>query len=342
MAVGLGLGMVLALDTYLRKGSPRHLVLGAVAAWLCALVKITTLVPWSVLLVFAALSLPRTRRGITRSAAAAVLGPGVGLLLATLWSRYADSVKSHEAATRFLTSSELADWNFGSVAIRLSATSNQAMAYHALVEVGGPLGLGLITAAVGARVGVGSPWHRGGLAMTFISGPLVLFNLYAVHSYYWVAVLPALAALAALGIVALVDRLARGASRPARVAAMLTGVFIMVAVAVPGGPGEVAQFAHPNSPPGLSARVAAQTAPDEQLLVVGCDWDPTLLYAADRTGFMIRNTSKEAEPSQRSMSSYRHLVSCNASIDPSGYLPEGWRAVATADNLIYLVVRDAA
>ncbi|KRF46773.1 glycosyltransferase family 39 protein [Terrabacter sp. Soil810] len=339
MAVAFGLAMVVALDTYLRRGTRVHLAVGAVAAWTCALVKVTTLVPWAVLLVFAALSLARTRQAVFRSAAAAILGPGLGLLLATTWSRYADSIKASEAATRFLTSTELVDWNFGTIESRLSLTSNKGLAYHALLEVGGPVGLGLVLALVGAFLGVGTAWHRAGLLMTVVAGPLVLFNLYAIHSYYWIASFPALTCLMALGILAAVERLTMGAPALPGVTALLTGVVIMVAAVVPLGSDEVSQFKHSNTVPSLPARVAEQTGPDDQLLVIGCDWDPTLLYGADRTGFMIRNDTADALPPQSSMHTYTHLVSCDPRLDPADYLPAGWQATPTADRQIYTIGR---
>lgn len=338
-AVAFGLGMVLAVDTYLRRGGPVPLLSGSAAAWACALVKVTTLVPWSLLLVGATLAVVRTRQGVTRAATAAIIGPGLGLCLAVGWSRYADAVKTYNPATRWLTSGELVEWNFGTVASRLSLTANRELASHAFLEVGGPLGLGVAIALVGLLFGVGSAWHRAGLLLTVASGPAILFNLYIVHSYYWVAVFPALVALMALGLEAVAERLRYNSASPNRAVALLAALLALGAAAVSPGPQEFGQFARANAVPELAQALAARTAPDANVLVIGCTWDPSLLYAADRKGFMVVDTSQDAKPPATEMPRYALLVRCDISLNPASYLPPGWRATPTADPAFFSLER---
>jgi hypothetical protein len=44
----------------------------------------------------------------------------------------------------------------------------------------------------------------------------------------------------------------------------------------------------PVTDPG-SERIRAATNANDLILVVGCDWNPTTLYFADRRGLMLRN-----------------------------------------------------
>ena len=339
-AVALSLGMVVALDGYLRQGSPRLLLVGAVCAWLAMLVKVTTPVPWCILLAFAALALPRSRSLIHRSLVAAALGPGVGVVAATVWTRYADSVKAANPTTSFIMSDQLTAWNFGTLEGRLSASDNLVLGHHALLELGAPLGLAVLAALFGALSGSGNRWHRTGLLACFLSGPLIFFNLYVVHAYYWIAVFPAAAALMAVGLVAARERFARVLPRETPAVAMMAATLVLVAAVVPVGLQQVAQFARQNTAPQLVVAAANFSQPDDQLLVLGCDWDPTLLYGADRQGFMIRDLSNDAAPPSDLMPLYQHLVTCGDSIDPEDYLPPGWRAVPTGQSMLYTVERD--
>lgn len=342
-SVALGIGMVVCLDSYVRSGGTVQLLVGACSAWICALVKVTTALPWCVLLLFAFAfaftSVPGGRKPLSRVVTALAFGPGVAVLAAAVWTRFADDIKKGQAATQFLTSDELAAWNFGDISLRTSASSYFDLGVHALSEVAGPVGLGLLVAVGGALAGSGSRWHRWGLIASVASAPAVFFNLYAVHSYYWIAVFPMLCALTALGVVKAAERLSPPASNRSGVAALLTGVLVVSAAAIPSGSSEVLQLLRSPSTPNLSVRLSAGTQPDEQVLVIGCDWDPTLLYGADRHGFMVRNTSPAALPPVESIPNYRHLISCDSALDPDDYLPDGWRAAPTSDPALYSIER---
>ncbi|GAA2490370.1 hypothetical protein GCM10009858_30520 [Terrabacter carboxydivorans] len=340
-SVAFALGMLVCLDSYVRTGRAGQLLLGAGSAWICALVKVTTALPWCVLLLFAFASVRDVRRPLARMGTALALGPGIAVIAAALWTRFADDVKRGQPATHFLTSGELAAWNFGDLARRTSEYSYSGLGFHAFLEVGGPLGVGVVVAAVGALAGLGSRWHRWGLLASAASAPTVFFNLYVVHSYYWIAVFPMFCTLVALSIVKAAGRLSSSASGRARLAALTTGLMIVAAGAAPIGSFEVFQFLRSPSTPELSVRLAAITRPDEQVLVIGCDWDPTLLYGADRSGFMIRNTTPAALPPPGSIPGYSHLVSCDDTLHPDDYLPEGWRAAPTSDPALYTVERIA-
>ncbi len=64
-----------------------------------------------------------------------------------------------------------------------------------------------------------------------------------------------------------------------------------------------------------SEEIAALTAKDDRVLIVGADWDPHILYYADRWGMMMREPplTKEIMESQSDLDSYTTLVSMRQS-----------------------------
>ena len=126
-------------------------------------------------------------------------------------------MKTQSVLTGWLTSANLSQWNFGGS--RLESLRPIVHDFYAgqppvLVEALGVLGPVLLAlAAMGLLAAGPRYWLRaGGLGLGFLSGPLIFANLYMVHNYYWVAVLPFGAAFIALGLerlIALVARLAR-------------------------------------------------------------------------------------------------------------------------------------
>lgn len=338
-SVAMAMAMVLSLDNYFRRGGRQALALVCAFSCLTGLVKVTTLIPWSIAAGVAALALPRTRILLQRAAVGLGAGPVSGFAAAVLWTHHADSVKATDPATRFITSEALRDWNFGTLSERLSIEPYLALSHHALLEVGSPVGISVAIAGAGAFWGAGNLWHRLALAVGFISAPLVLFYLYAVHSYYWIAIFPAFVILCALGIVTMAARLQPAGRLGAGVVAALAGLLVVTAAVLPLGSSETSQFMHDNAPPVLAADLARRTSPLEEVLVIGCDWDPTLLYAADRQGFMVRGAESASLPPADSLSRYRVLVRCSLSLNPDDYLPRGWHSTPTDDPHFYTIAR---
>ena len=256
-------------------------VLGSIAM----LVKITTAVFWVV--PFAVLGFGRDAesRGAWRSVPAWTL-VGIPVVIGLAWTRYADAVKAATEATASLTSTAVAPFTFGSVADRLDATVWIAALTPSVVLT--TMFLLPVMAIFAYRFA-----SRDGrirfvtwITVAWVAPIVVLLTLYERHDYYSVAVAPAAAGVVGAGVAGLVGSRRRG-PRFALLAAVL--VFV-VGVVVHAG------YASPiyGQPPiwrgllRLSDQIARETRPDQLVAIIGRDWNPALLYHADRRGQMIR------------------------------------------------------
>ena len=109
-SVALALTMVYFLDRRFNGGSTLTLLAGSLAAVLAFLVKPTTAPSWSLLLLAAAAMVVYRigwRGCWKRMAVGFAVGPGLGLIAATIWTAYADAVKRGKPLTEFLVSSAL-------------------------------------------------------------------------------------------------------------------------------------------------------------------------------------------------------------------------------------------
>lgn len=336
-SVALGLAAVLGLDVYLRSTTSARWILGAgtaAAVWLLFLVKITS-VPATGVLALVTVSLAIRELGWRalwrRAAWLAVLGPGVGLVALTIWTHHADRIKNHYAATQFLTSRNLQEWNFGGT--RTDVHSWTSILDWTSGSIAGPAAA---TLAVGLLLGLllGDVRTRTltlGLAASILVPILIFFNLFVVHSYYQMAIYPFVVALGAVGVVITWEQLTRKSTFLAIVPlALVVGWFASTSASAVGK-NDVRQFADDWPVPAQVAEVAAVTPPATRLVTVGCDWDPQYFYFAHRTGLMIRTGTREQVDriwSQNDLSQYGYLLRCNPEAQIADYLPIG--AVVTA------------
>jgi hypothetical protein len=341
-ATALALAMVLAGDTWLRRGHPVFLTVAALAGLAAFLVKATTAPVWCVLLGFAALAHLRetgVRAGARRVGALLLAGPALGVAAAAAWTVYADSIKAASPLTEFVTSSALREWNFGSLEQRLDADAYLILATRVTGEITGPLGLVLIAGVVGAAVLPGAERWRGlGWAATAVAGPAVFFNLYVVHSYYLSAVYPALCVALGLGVVAITRRF----RRPVVVAGV--GVLATAAVFVAGGTGvgrlDLHQWLVGERLPAEATTIANAVAPDEGIVLVGCDWSPVLPYYAERTAAMLRVPNAEFWTVE-DIGRYPAVYNCKDAVDLEEYLPSSVDAEPTGTPGLFTIVPSA-
>ena len=237
--------------------------------------------------------------------------------------------------TQFLTSTALRDWNFGTLAQRLDLWSNAVIGdriLESLLPTGAGLAVGLLPCLVARR---GKHWQAWGLAGVVLCAVMLFFNLYLVHDYYYIALYPATCGLLAMGVGELSGlRVARRTS-VRMVGAIGTVAVLLLALTNQVGASELRQFAQSGEVPALSIALDEATAPTENVLTVGCDWDPLLLYFADRKGLMIRVDDPRLYPTTDSIRDYPVVVTCGP--DPNRYLPAGYEATATRWSDIYRV-----
>jgi hypothetical protein len=337
MSVALALGMVLCLDVYLRSGAIWSLVLGSVTAWTAMLVKVTTGAPWLIMLVvLGVVHFRAAPTSVRRWIAFVAAGPATGLVLTAAWTQYADAVKMESVHTQFLASSALRDWNFGTLAERLDPFANAVLGDR-FIEQMWPTPVGLAIALLpclvsrrGRRV---QAWALMAVVLLAVS---IFFNLYVVHEYYFIAIFPATCALLAIGVCELSGLRIAKRARLGLVGAIGTVALVLLSLVGKTGAGELRQFAQPTEPPALAVSLNHATAPSENVLVVGCDWDPMTLYFADRKGLMVRVDDPRLYPTADTIRDYPVVVTCGP--DPNRYLPTGYAATPTPWTYIYRVI----
>ena len=266
----------------------------ALVAWLVGmLVKPTTAAFWLLPALGYRTTNPRaTSRG--RTAAVLALLVLVPLAATALWTRHADAIKAANPVTDWLTSSELEDWNFGSLSQRFDRGVWGVIVGRVVVHVIGLAGVALLAVAFVALARSAQRLFWVGVVLAGALPPLVFTNLYLVHDYYLAAVTPALAALLGLAAGFIWRHLPPKA--PIRAVAAVTG--LLLAASTVGFDHAYWRHAWDDEPDPATLALARQLArvsePDDRIGVIGLDWSPAVLYYADRWGLMVVD-QREAE-----------------------------------------------
>jgi multisubunit Na+/H+ antiporter MnhF subunit len=325
-AVAFSLGMVVGLDAWFRTGSRSGLLLGAMSGWLAFLVKATTPPAWCVLVAVSAATAYVTARSWSRIITGFLAGPIPGVVAGLWWTRYADAVKSRNPLTQFLTSAKLKDWNFGTLGQRLDPGAWGPVLVRIGSEIAGPLALGLVLAVLGIIL-VPTKVERArsaGWLATAAAAPMLFFNLYHVHNYYLIGIFPAIVAAIGTGIVAVAQRIRANTALVAAAGAAL----IVVGSALPQS--DMLQWVTSPAPDSGGERIRAATSADDLILVVGCDWNPTTLYYADRRGLMLRNNNLDVWKYEN-INDYHYLFSCDQALPVAKYVPGGHTVIPTSE-----------
>jgi hypothetical protein len=203
---------------------------------------------------------------------------------ATLWwLDFADATKALNPLANFLTSSNLKEFNFGTMAIRLSPTSWYAKLRIVSEELtwlpAVLLCLGLVPLVARER------WRAVLGSVLGFGSVLVIFPvLYEHHEYYYVANTLLLLLAMGLVLVALLE------SRVARWVAYGVVVFVLT-----GQGGRYLAKYFPTqrqiSPggDGLTTSLRTLTNPGEVIVVLGQDWNSMTAYYAQRRAIMFRD-----------------------------------------------------
>ena len=266
---------------WMDEGRPMHWLGAAVAGSLGIVVKITTggfyLLP---LLLWRS---PYGRHGFLRPSVWALVG--VSVAVGAVWSAHAQAVREETPAAVFLSMENQLAWFFGSSWMRfdLAAWRVPLVAFIALT------GFGLLLWAPLAVRGASSHPNRAfllSLLALSLAMPFLLFNLYAIHDYYFAAIAPILAIAIGLGAEWLHGRWHTRAAR--RAAVILGGAWIATIVGMTaswsiiyGTPGEEAGAMQ------ISEFVRDNSRPDDWVVLRGWGWNSTFLYYARRQGIAV-------------------------------------------------------
>ncbi len=189
MALFFSLSFLLCFIRYRTESKRWLLALAVVCGILAGLVKITTLFISSVPVImlmgadtWRALRDPNRGKALARTALTYALALGIPVIIAVIWTRYADSVKAQNPMAGLIISSNLTKWNFGTFGFRFSHKCWAGYTQFMRETQIGPLA-GLV---VLAPLLLKTPFRRWGLLSlcAYLAGPLVFSNLYYVHDYY--------------------------------------------------------------------------------------------------------------------------------------------------------------
>lgn len=311
-ALAFSLAMVYSFQMWIDRKNHFFLVLAGSFSILAFLTKITTPPGWvaGAALYFFLVSWNRKKPLEVLSTLVPLgLVALVGLIAGFSWSRYADSVKEQHPITSLLTSHALSEWNFGSLAQRLDPYIYVVFGARTFMEIMGftALLLPLLLLRKEKLIMRAAPL---GLILTSAFGPAVFFNIYQ-HDYYFLALVPAMTTLSAWVIVEC-SKLVKGVV-PAVGAFGLTIVLIATLwTSFWGAKDLYSTFVSP--PINLEAiELAKSTSADAQIIVAGCDWNPTLLYYADRKGLMLPGWFGDFETlwQVEDISTYSYIYLCN-------------------------------
>lgn len=285
-ALCLSLWFVLAVARGAQHPASVWPAVAAVCGTLAGLAKITTflihLPPAGLLAWWLTRNEARILRRGSRLVFSLGLPAAIALGTAAAWIRHADEVKHANPFTGFLTSTELAKWNWGTLEQRFSAEfwiefwrnlSAFILAEIALV----PLLVGAVVATPTLR--------RVALAgvACFLVGPLLFSNLFHRHDYYYFAnaTLLLFGAGILLGALWGDDRLPRSVR-----AALLAAFFGAQSLILHRGYADYLRRP-PTPPPGIAALIRAVTPPEGVIVVYGWDWNGLIPYYAERRAVMI-------------------------------------------------------
>jgi hypothetical protein len=346
-SVALALMMVYFLDRWFNGGSTLTLVAGSLAAVLAFLVKPTTAPSWSLLLLAsAAIVIHRIgwRVSWKRIVMGFAIAPGLGLFAATIWTGYADSIKKNNPLTEFIMSSALGDWNFGTPAQRMDPSVYLMVLSRVTGQITGPGMVALLLGVVAAVV-LPDPKQRlstCGFLLVAISAPLVFLNLYYVHTYYLIAVYPALVTVMAIGVVWAAQLLTGMRWQRIATAAVAVVAIFVTTLSSPDARDDITGLIHGKPVPALSIGIRDFTPRNARLIMIGCDWNPTVLYYAEREGVMFRDPTPGSFWKTERIADYPFLFSCaDRRLNPAQWLPPGYKAVAERTPGLYRVVRKA-
>jgi uncharacterized protein YjeT (DUF2065 family) len=281
MATAGGLGFLYFGSRWMDGGRAVNWVAASVAGIVGVLVKITTggffLLPalfWRS---------PNGRWGYQRPSVLALVG--IAILIGGAWSAYAEGVREETPASLFLSMENQWAWFFGSLGQRFDLPSWRVPLLAFLALTGCGIALWAPLAVARARLSGQAPFLLALLALA-AAVPFLLFNLYAIHDYYYAAVAPMIALGVGLGVEWLLMHRRRPWVRRAIVA--LAGAWVATIVGMThswsliyGTPVEETRAMS------IASFVRENSDPDDWVVLRGWGWNSTFLYYARRQGLAV-------------------------------------------------------
>lgn len=285
-AVLFGLIAMISILKFFKSSRFLFLFLFFISSSLVFLVKITTAVPW--ILVGTSLAILTSKKPlkiISLCFAISFVSTCIGLL----WTQYADSVKNQNPHTKWLTSKNLRDFNFGTIQQRIDPEFWRIQFSDIFETSIGSIALGFVFISIAIVKAESRVFVLIFLAI-FLSGPIAFSNLY-MHEYYLNAVFPALIYVFALAIDVIWSRIkfVRSPIIKLYLSCLTTfGLTFLSTVTFPGRDlmknFDSTEFV---SEYPILNEVRERTNPDDNVILIGRDWSPSYLFLIDRRGLML-------------------------------------------------------
>jgi hypothetical protein len=281
LATAGGVGFLYFTSRWLDHGRVRHWAAAGAAGALAMLVKITT----GGFFLFPALlwRSPSGRWGFQRWSVWTLIG--FSLVLGFGWSAYAQGVREETPAAVFLSMSNQLEWFFGSLTQRLDPGSWRVP----LVAMIALTGFGLVAwapiAIARARRSDQSVFLLGMLGISVVV-PVLLFNLYAIHDYYWAAIAPIVALGVGLGADWIRSMWDRRWVR--RLGVGLAGAWVATIIGMSSTWSII--YGMPAEEPAamrIASFVRDHSEPTDWVVLRGWGWNSTFLYYARRQGLAV-------------------------------------------------------
>lgn len=216
----------------------------------------------------------------------------VAVASGAVWTSVADSIKSSQESTRWLTSSALRNWNFGTLEQRFSPNElGQLMSHLVPVTFGGGL-LVIAMAFVVSRRKI--PKFVIAMAVSAAAGPLIFFNLYVVHSYYFAAIFFQICVILGWSTSVFISHVFRKSRWVA--ATSITFICSTCAVVLFGvSPikDEILLLYSPRAESQVAADLSSIAGEQDVIFLTNCDWDPQVAYETGFAVFMLREQTED-------------------------------------------------
>jgi 4-amino-4-deoxy-L-arabinose transferase-like glycosyltransferase len=227
------------------------------------------------------------RWGFQRRSVWALVAMTVAVGLA--WSAYAQHVREETPASVFLSLENQYGWFFGTLTERLTLSEWRRPLVAFLMLTGSGVLVWAILAVKRAHTHRQPAFMLCLLVLT-VAIPLLLFNLYAVHDYYYVALAPLVAIAIGLGADWLAAHRRGRWARRAIVGLAGAWVFTIIGLIpswsiIYGTPREQARALQ------IAEFIADHSAPDDWVVLRGWGWNPAFFYYAHRQGLAVPDES---------------------------------------------------
>jgi hypothetical protein len=228
------------------------------------------------------------------------------IFLVVLWNSFADNVKAENPFTAHLisTTPQMVNWNFGTLQDRLDPKTWITIYFQYF----GPITSGLLVLTLLTYFAFNYFEKKliYPLILVPILGPLLFINLYRSHQYYVSALYPVLIILLSSGVYAV----SRKFGKNQRFASyFLVLILIMSSTSTKIGLNYMSDvFNHSDIPP--LVHEIRQTVPSgNQVLYLGCDWNPEIPYYAETLNLMIPEWGISPNPKDLQIVDY--IVFCD-------------------------------